>query len=108
MVTGVWTINKLYSSWPDMSTRTDEALMRLDACIALYREVGITGYRLELHPDCPGVWILVLTCTQANEAVFKSLRSIWLICSKEWNLGGIQVNNLRPLMADSLNLCCWP
>jgi hypothetical protein len=88
-----------------MSTRTAEALMRLDSCIALYREVGITDYRLELHPDKPGVWILVLTCTQANEAVFKSLRSIWLICSEEWNLGGIQVNDLKPLMADSLNLC---
>jgi hypothetical protein len=91
-----------------MSTRTNKALMRLEACIALYREVGITDYRLELHPDAPGVWILVLTCTHANEAVFKSLRSIWLICSEEWNLGGIQVNNLKPLMADSLNLCCWP
>jgi hypothetical protein len=91
-----------------MSTRTNKALMRLEACIALYREVGITGYRLEIHPDEPGVWILVLTCTQANEAVFKSLRSIWLICSKEWALGGIQVNDLQPLMADSLNLCCWP
>ena len=86
----------------------DQALERLDSCIALYREVGITGYKLELHPDCPGVWILVLTCTHANEAAFKSLRSIWLICSKEWNLGGIQVNDLKPLMADSLNLCCWP
>ncbi len=83
----------------------DQALERLDSCIALYREVGITGYKLELHPDAPGVWILVLTCTQANEAVFKSLRSIWLVCSKEWSLGGIQVNDLRPLMADSLNLC---
>jgi hypothetical protein len=91
-----------------MSTRTNKALTRMEACIALYREVGITDYRLELHPDAPGVWILVLTCTHANEAVFKSLRSIWPICSEEWNLGGIQVNNLKPLMADSLNLCCWP
>ena len=87
-----------------MTTRTEAAIGRIDDCIRIYKTIGIIDYSLEIHPDFPGQWLLVLECDPITEEVFASLGAIWKVCGQEWPLAGIQVGNLKPLMRDSLDL----
>lgn len=84
------------------------AQSRIRDCLSLYKEIGITGYTLELHPDFPGCWLLHLQADELTEEVFTSLKAIWPICSKEWpSLAGIKLNNLKPLNREAFRTLCW-
>lgn len=86
-----------------MATRTEAAIGRISDCIRIYKTIGVIDYELVIHPDLPGQWLLSLECETLTEEVFASLPSIWLVCSKEWPLAGIQVGKLKPLAAADLD-----
>lgn len=86
-------------------TRTQQARTVIDGCIGLYKTIGIDRYELVEHPDLPGRWLLILHCVELTQDIFAAVSTIWLITKKEWfGLAGIQLNDLTPLPAESLNL----
>lgn len=86
-------------------TRTQQARTSINNCILLYKTIGVERYELVEHPDLPGHWLMVLHCTELTQDVFAAVSTIWLLCKREWHgLAGIQLNDLTPLPAESLDL----